>query len=299
MADSVDPALVATANVSDPKDFFKGREYLLTPPLFRAAYSDRMAWICASMAELAYERFEKNEEVKKDFMEKLHSGGFSLLGTFNSDETGTQAFLATNGKYAILAFRGTEKNWRDVQTDLLARRVKTSSGQVHSGFRTAYESVAKEIEPWLQRIGRQPLYITGHSLGAALATVATASLEANPHFEGQIAACYTFGSPRVASAEYDPNIKTSLFRVVNTTDIVTIVPLIAMGFVHAGDVRFLERKEELFRRNIPLAERFFDFMFGFSKLVSDHGIAEYRRKLELIARRRNRSRFGDRQSPGR
>jgi len=283
----------------EAKGYFQGKNYLLSPPLLRAAYSDRMAWVCASMSHLAYDPFELNDaEINRQFEAKLESGGFKLVDPFNSDKTGTQAFLASNADFAVLAFRGTEKNWRDVQTDILARRVRTSSGRIHAGFRQAYESVRPEIEKSLKKIGKLPLYITGHSLGGALATVATESLESNPKFEFQVAACYTFGSPRVGNAEYDPNIKSSFFRVVNTTDIVTIIPLLAMGFVHVGDIRFLDRRDELFRRGIPFW-RLFAFIFGFSHLVGDHGIAEYRRKLELIAKRRSRSLFGDSRSPGR
>ena len=283
----------------EAKGYFQGKDYLLTPPLLRAAYSDRMAWVCASMSHLAYDRFELNDaELNRQFEAKLESGGFKLIDTFNSDKTGTQAFLASNGDFVVLAFRGTEKNWRDVQTDILSRRVRTSSGRIHAGFRQAYESVRPEIEKSLKKIGKLPLYITGHSLGGALATVATERLESNPRFEFQVAACYTFGSPRVGNAEYDPNIKSSFFRVVNTVDIVTVIPLLVMGFVHVGDIRFLERRDELFRRGIPFW-RLFAFLFGFSHLVADHGIAEYRRKLELIAKRRSRSLFGDSRSPGR
>jgi triacylglycerol lipase len=284
----------------EAKGYFQGKDYLLTPPLLRAAYSDRMAWICASMSHLAYDQFELgNEEIDRQFEAKLESGGFKLIDTFNSDKTGTQAFLAANDNFAVLAFRGTEKNWLDVQTDILARRVRTSSGRIHAGFRQAYDSVAPKIEVSLKKIGKRPLYITGHSLGGALATVATESLESNPKFEFQVAACYSFGSPRVGNAEYDPNIKSSFFRIVNTADIVTVIPLLAMGFVHVGDIRFLERRNELFRRGIPFFRRLFAFIFAFSNLVADHGIAEYRRKLELIAKRRSRSLFGDSRSPGR
>ena len=114
-----------------------------------------------------------------------------------------------------------------------------------------------------------------------------------------MAACYTFGSPRVGNADYDPNLKTSIFRIVNTTDIVTVVPLLTMGFVHVGDIRFLDRASAKFRRSIPVLRRFLAFAVAFSKLVSDHAIFEYRAKLEAIARRRALSLFGDSRSPGR
>jgi len=286
--------------LDEAKTFFKESKALLTPPIFRAAYSDRMAWICACMSQLAYESFESDDQQTQEiFQAKLQSGGFDLIDTFNDPKTDTQAFLVSNGDFAILAFRGTQKAWRDVQTDIRAGRIRTSSGRIHVGFSEGYNSIAKKIEKSLARVGRIPIYITGHSLGGALATVATQYLEANPRFERQLAACYTFGSPRVGNADYNPNLKTSIFRIVNTTDIVTVVPLLTMGFVHVGDIRFLDRKDEKFRRGIPVFTRFLAFAIAFSKLVSDHAIKEYRRKLEAIARRRALGLFGDSRSPGR
>lgn len=286
--------------LEEAKAYFKESKALLTPPIFRAAYSDRMAWICACMSQLAYDSFESDDQqIQEAFLAKLHSGGFDLVDTFTSKETDTQAFLASNGEFAILAFRGTQKAWRDVQTDIRAGRIRTSSGKIHVGFSQGYSSIAKKIEKSLARIGRIPIYITGHSLGGALATIATQYLEANPRFEFQMAACYTFGSPRVGNADYDPNLKTSIFRIVNTTDIVTVVPLLTMGFVHVGDIRFLDRRDDKFRRGIPVVRRFLAFAIAFSKLVSDHAILEYRRKLEAIARRRALGLFGDSHTPGR
>ena len=68
---------------------------------------------------------------------------------------------------------------------------------------------------------------------------------------------------------YDPNIKSSFFRIVSTTDIVAVILLLVIGFVHVGDIRFLERWNELFRRGIPFFRRLFVFAFAFSNLVGD------------------------------
>ena len=82
------------------------------------------------------------------------------------------------------------------------------------------------------------------------------------------------------------------YRVVNTTDIVTIVPLLLMGFVHVGDVRFLLRNKGEFKRSIPISRRLGFFLGAallqfFRPLVQDHGILEYRKKLEAVAQDRN------------
>jgi len=280
--------------LAEAKAYFQANDLLLTPPVKRAAYSDRMAWVLASMSHLVYDRFEEGGRKKALLLAKLKGGGFKWVNGFSSTETGTQAFLVVkdDNAYAVLAFRGTEKNWRDIQTDILARRIKTPKGKIHVGFKSAFASIEKDIKKSLARVAGLPLYITGHSLGGALATVATQSLEWDSRFRDQIAACYTFGSPRVGNDEYDTSIKSMFYRVVNTTDIVTIVPLLLMGFVHVGDVRFLLRNKGEFKRGIPFSRRLYFFLgAGILKLfrpwVEDHAIMEYRNKLEAIAQDRN------------
>lgn len=277
----------------EARNYFKVNDILLTPPIMRAAYSDRMAWLLSSMSQLAYDHFEDGPERFEVLSTKLKGGGFRLLNTFNSDKTDTQAFLAENGDFAVLAFRGTEvKKKKDVATDLKAAQISVIEGGVHKGFRDAYESVREEIEKSITGLNKKvPLYITGHSLGAALATVATQELDKKDAYRDRIAACYTFGSPRVGNATYDRNFKAPIYRMVNTTDIVTVIPLLAMGYIHIGDIRYLGRKDGDFRRQIPVFLRIFLFLAGllrlFGPLVGDHAIVEYRRKLEAIADKRN------------
>lgn len=281
------------------KDYLKAANDMLCPPIFRAAYSDRMAWIMASMAELAYVPFENNPEQRALFIAKLQSGGFRLIKTFNSKETDTQAFLARCDEYAVLAFRGTEvKKIQDVKTDIAASKISVLQGYVHKGFMSAYKSVADDIKKNLLELQGIPLYITGHSLGAALATVATQNLEHDhlyPRFRDMVAACYTFGSPRVGNSHYEQEFKSPIYRVVNTTDVVTTIPLLAMGYMHIGDVRYLGSREGEFVRGVPVIRRLLLFVLAifrlFSPIVLDHGIAKYRSKLEKIAQRRNDPRF--------
>jgi len=282
--------------LAQARNYFKDKDRLLSPPLMRAAFSDRMAWLLASMAHLAYDRFEDDEKARELLSAKLEGGGFKLVETFNSTETDTQAFLATSDEFAVLAFRGTEiSKKQDLKTDVKAIKISVLEGRVHGGFSKAYESVAKDIEASISRLNDIPLYITGHSLGAALATVATQRLEHKPKFRNRIAACYTYGSPRVGNRDYDRDFKSPIYRIVNTTDIVTVIPLLAMGYIHIGDVRFLGRKEGDFRRGIPFLQRLFFFVVTifrlFGVLVGDHAIVEYRRKLDAIAEKRN-PRFG-------
>jgi len=290
--------------LAQASSYFKDNDLLLNPPVKRAAYSDRMAWVLAAMSHLVYDRFEEEDGKAKELLiAKLNSGGFEWVDGFIDPKTDTQAFLVKAHDYAVLAFRGTEVTKRqDVKTDIAATRVSIIEGRVHTGFIQAYKSIEKQIEASIEKVKDLPLYITGHSLGAALATVATQYLERNHIIRDKIAACYTFGSPRVGNNQFDQEFRSVIYRVVNTTDIVTIIPLLAMGYIHIGDVRFLERKEGMFRRGVPLLQRVFFFLAGIFKLfgpwVGDHAIVSYRDKLRAVARNRNNDLFVDARSGG-
>jgi triacylglycerol lipase len=276
-------------------------ETLPTPPVNRAAYSDRMAWIMAHMAKLAYIPFEESDLGIEQLEYSLQSGWFNLMKTF--DKKGTQAFIAKNDEFAVLSFRGTQPTkWEDVRTDLRALKQKTVEGKVHKGFKEAFDEVRDEIFDIVDKsIGKDlPLYVTGHSLGAALATVATQELE--EEFDDLIAACYTFGSPRVGDGKYEKSIKAPFYRIVNTTDIVTLVPFFLGTFVHVGDTRYLSRRkvDNVYRiyRGMPNVRRFFESiietllaLFRLSNplgpWIKAHDMTIYIEKLENYAKVRN------------
>src|SRR6185436_867064 len=281
----------------EAKRYFDAPELLLAPPIMRAAYSDRMAWIMASLAQLVYEKFEDGGDTYDYLVAELSGGGFELLDWFNDKETDTQAFLVANKAFAVLAFRGTEVTARhDIITDARALKISIpiieGKIRIHEGFNHAYSKVEAQIEQSLtDKLGDRPLYITGHSLGAALATVATKNIEKKKWFRDQLAACYTFGSPRVGNKTFGDDLKSPIYRVVNTTDVVTVVP--TFGYRHVGDIRFLERGAGKATGGIPVFERVSFFIKAIllnflSPLVGDHAIIAYREKLEDIARERNR-----------
>jgi len=301
-------SLLSKDELASAKKYFGANDLLLNPPIKRAAYSDRTAWVMASMAQLVYEPFEKKGRERDLLVEKLKGGGFELLGEFNDPKTDTQAFLVSNGEYAVLAFRGTEVTKRtDIATDVKATKVSIIEGRVHRGFLSGYNSIRADILDALKKVLGLPIYITGHSLGAALATVATNYLETEVidgvPLRDRIAACYTFGSPRVGNKQYDREFKSPIYRIVNTTDVVTVVPLLVMGYIHIGDVRFLEPGMGDIRRGIPILQRIFFFITAvlrlFGPLVGDHGIEKYRRKLEAVAQDRNLELYYDGRSGGR
>ena len=259
---------------------------LLDPPLVRAAYADRTVWIMAACSALAYVRAEEGDAKAQELRDSLKALRLDLAATFNRE--GTQGFLARNQRFAVLAFRGTEKDWRDILHDLRIRfyRDRKTGAKIASGFSEAYALIAPDVTRALAQLEPDlPLYITGHSLGGALAAVA--SMRIRP--ADRIAACYTFGCPRVGDGEFVLQLwKVPVYRIVHAADIVTRVPF-AFGYRHAGDFRYIKRSGKLIQSPGAVG-RLLGFTFtlatGWKRIFEDHRIAEYRDNLENWARKR-------------
>ena len=105
---------------------------------------------------------------------------------------------------------------------------------------------AEGVSDMLENLpGKMPIYFTGHSLGAALATLAAyKALRLKP----RPCALYTFGSPRVAGKELaslmDDKLSGQVHRVVNYRDIVPRVPLSLGGFQHVGELVYFRRNKQ-------------------------------------------------------
>ncbi|WP_437579523.1 lipase family protein [Sorangium sp. So ce887] len=93
-----------------------------------------------------------------------------------------------------------------------------------------------------ERSGLDALYITGHSLGGALAVVAAALIHIDPELDAirrKVRGIYTYGQPMVGfsdfAARFDEEFGKKLFRHVYGKDIVPCLPPRTTGpFVHFG-----------------------------------------------------------------
>lgn len=260
-------------NTKNMDDYFK-QSALLNPPVVRAAYCARTAWMMAECARLAYKDLSA-------LIEPLAEGGFTLCRVFNKG--GTQAFLARRDDMLVLSFRGTQlKEWEDVRTNLNVPLYPAKSGRVASGYHEAYLQVATDVRDALDDYPNLPLYITGHSLGGALATVATFELASE-----RITACYTFGSPKVGDDDFDRSLnRVPIYRVVNCADVVPRLPFAIFGYKHVGDVRYLTRDGKLIRSPSAfalIARRVWSLLWGRGHLFRDHRKTEYARKLARLA----------------
>lgn len=236
--------IITFENLSPP---FKNHEYFQNHKYFpfeykASSFSLVNAWWLAEASTLVYadEAFVR---------QRFGDAGLKRVKFF--DRSSTQFFIASNSRFAIVAFRGSEI-WKrtdnfelkriiaDLKTDIDIRLSDWDrGGRVHSGFKAALDEVWGDLLPEVEKLEKQgvAIWITGHSLGGALATLAADRLS---HVQG----LYTFGSPRIGDYEFKRRFRPKAIRVVNGKDIVARIPPYA-PFRHVGRLKFINSKGDV------------------------------------------------------
>eukprot|EP00898_Chlorokybus_atmophyticus_P005033 jgi/Chlat1/5530/Chrsp369S05344 len=136
-------------------------------------------------------------------------------------------------------------------TELKNRAVGGGLIRVHSGFYYAWQRLAEQVFNCVYEQleqNQRPILVTGHSLGAAEATLCAYDLRRIMQLQPSELFVYTFGSPRVGNPafvrSYDKLVTWS-FRIAHARDEVTYVPWRIFGFEHVDYLVLLERSHNL------------------------------------------------------
>jgi hypothetical protein len=188
-------------------------------------------------SQLAYENAKTIAAVRQRL-------GFTSIAPFVEHKTSITGSFETRGiigerpNAVVLAFGGTDPAvWETLATD--AHFHPAPGSNTHAGFQVAVEGARAEIDQAIQ-LSRQtgkPLFVTGHSLGGALAALAAKRADAAG---ATPKAVYAFGMPRVGGEQfrtaYDARLGPTTYRLVHGVDIIARVPMSEIGFRHVGRV---------------------------------------------------------------
>jgi triacylglycerol lipase len=210
------------------------------------------AWWLADAALLAY--WDAAEALRR----------FARVGmTAEALESGdTQCYLAWVTDHVFVCFRGTQSDqWQDIFDDAHFALVDWNGhSRVHRGFKAALARVWPMLEDRLKALApSRSVWFCGHSLGAALATLAA------DRYEGTSAVC-TIGSPRVGnvafSRAFDARFGARALRYENDMDVVTHVPPpLPFGYEHTGALRHI-RSDGTIATDRPSIASFFNDLIG-------------------------------------
>jgi len=189
--------------------------------------------ILAHCSLLVYNQEIREEQLRVPIVphheDDLRLGALRLKRVLTNRPLDIQAMVATahlgsegdwrSSEVVVLAFRGTNSA-KNVRTDFmlrldavqapntaaLAEECRIGGVRVHQGFQTAMLAMRDELLQIVRELGLRTVWITGHSLGGALATLVAVELHLALCQQVSIALC-TFGSPRVGNQAF-----TRLFR---------------------------------------------------------------------------------------
>lgn len=187
-------------------------------------------------------------------------------------------------KEMTLVFRGT-KGRKDLIKDIDIRQLSMYNNNglkihVHRGFLEQFLSIERSL---MKELEAHPdiskLTFTGHSLGAALASIAASKIKANTGIPTNL---HTFGSPRVGSKEFSIWSRSVLDvhkRVVHKQDPVGRVPT-TWYYHHIGGDYILfddENRYKIMKKDPPYLRRLYNILTktDITNPIEDHSMNRY------------------------
>lgn len=175
--------------------------------------------------------------------------GFDNFSFFQGK--GTECMVCWNGSAIIVSFRGTEMKsmsaLHEIGTDLNTAPFSFDmGGTVHKGFYKGLEEIwsgenglEKFLLDLISQDKERPLWITGHSLGGALAALCFTKIES-------ALGLYLFGAPRIGDQNFaDLTKDRPIWRVEHGRDPIPMVPLdvplMNFSFKDMGQLVFIDR----------------------------------------------------------
>lgn len=184
---------------------------LAIPTLDFDSYSLPLAKYCA---DLVVRVETQGENAQVNGMEKVGMlydipGQPPLCGLWRKDDT------------LWVALKGTT-NPQEFSADITYAQVSIGDGvMVHKGFYNLAQKLLENISDTIKHQNINTVVVTGHSLGAAVATIIGYYLG---NLKENNVVVYNFASPRVGNPQFCANMKPKLFRHVNSCDLIPTLP---------------------------------------------------------------------------
>jgi triacylglycerol lipase len=174
-------------------------------------------------------------------------------------------FVLSSPEANLMIFRGTQRtnewllNLAALQVTAQETNTPQFLGRAHRGFVNIYEDLVIQTREIAQNLDpRKPCYISGHSLGAAIATLAAVDIAITvPALRPQLR-LYTYAGPRVGNADFangHSRLIPNHYRIINLADLVPVIPstmlLENITYVHCGqEWSFLAQNGDLLPNHV-------------------------------------------------
>ncbi|KAJ9070553.1 hypothetical protein DSO57_1006893 [Entomophthora muscae] len=182
--------------------------------------------------------------------------GTELVAVVSHPSTDGKGYVALDRtlKSIVVAFRGSYniRNWI-TNINIKLKELDVGDGtrglKAHTGFSNHAAAMSRKmipiIRPLLAKYKKYTLAVTGHSLGAAVATLASIDFKKEFDLPWSAISLITYGEPRIgnpAFASWYNAHNPAHLRIVNNRDMVPHLPTNSMGYLHRKREGFLKNR---------------------------------------------------------
>jgi triacylglycerol lipase len=189
---------------------------------------------CGKLIDQAYAQFAQAKDPQPGAPPWTIQDGYTNHGSFSATEQGKVlpfGFVASKDSQLFVVIRGTQTplEWLD-DASIQPQPFINGWGSTTSGFLLLHNQVFPTIEKLVaeNQGAVNQVFVTGHSLGAALANLSTAQLIGSGLVQSAKLTAYTFSGPRTGNPAFAAKFNQTVakaWRVFNTEDLVPTLPL--------------------------------------------------------------------------
>ena len=261
-----------TLSLNIDKEQLKNNEKkLLSNPILNSLDSFSIDTLKTAMRSLQHTYWVMAEA--KEMKDYLETAGIKLVGEpivpgndkkaefldYGIVMSGGQAYVVTEMDKIIVAFRdtGSDKRWERILNMLTDARAtlkkmsylddsELSEIKAHEGFVSEYMLFREKVIEYVDMHPEKEVHVVGHSLGGALATLASFDFASSLNREVNTV---TFGAPRVGTSDFRnafDELPINLFRVVVANDPIARVPGMLIPYEHVGQLIQIDESGDMF-----------------------------------------------------
>jgi len=261
-----------TLSLNIDKEQLKNNERkLLSNPILNSLDSFSIDTLKTAMRSLQHTYWVMAEA--KEMKDYLETAGIKLVGEpivpgndkkaefldYGIVMSGGQAYVVTEMDKIIVAFRdtGSDKRWERILNMLTDARAtlkkmsylddsELSEIKAHEGFVSEYMLFREKVIEYVNMYPEKEVHVVGHSLGGALATLASFDIASSLNREVNTV---TFGAPRVGTSDFRnafDKLPINLFRVVVANDPIARVPGMLIPYEHVGQLIQIDESGDMF-----------------------------------------------------
>lgn len=197
--------------------------------------------LCVRLSKLCY----STTKVSSPDITKIQNDPV-IIDTNSDPEPTCTIWTSIDNETLYVCFKGTS-SIEDIYTDIeicMTQCKINNDWMIHKGFLQEYYLLEKKLSNILDNCNQKNIIFTGHSLGGAIAIIASAMYSLGVSKLDKNISCYTFGCPTIGNKQFTKDyikIIPNYIGIINKNDPISFLK-ISNEFYHVDNILWIKKK---------------------------------------------------------